>query len=85
MPPRSPRHAAWGLAIRELRAEAGYSQDRLALDADVNRQFLGKIERGEGNPSLSTLFKLADTIGSNLTTIATRAEHLAEQAATKRR
>lgn len=73
---RSSRHAAWGLALRELRTEAGYSQDRLALDAQVNRQFLGGIERGENNPSLATLFKLADVIGVSLTTIATRAEQL---------
>lgn len=78
MPPRSSRHAAWGLAIRQLRSEAGYSQDRLALDAKVNRQFLGNIERGEGNPSLSTLFKIADTIDTTVSAIAIRAEELAD-------
>lgn len=72
--PRSPTHAAYGHALRALRSEAGFSQDRLALAADVDRAFVSGIERGEKNPSLTTLLKLVAAIGVPLSTLSIEAE-----------
>jgi len=44
--------------IRTLRAGMQLSQERLALDADVDRTYVSQIERGIGNPSLLVLCKL---------------------------
>ena len=63
MPPRSPRHAAFGAAVRRLREQRGLSQERLALDAGMERTYMGGIERGERNPSLINVFKIADALG----------------------
>lgn len=46
------------LNIKTLREDAGLSQERLALDADVDRTYVSQIERGIGNPSLLVLCKL---------------------------
>ena len=72
--PRSPRHLAWGRALRELRTERGLSQERLALEAGLDRTYVSGIERGERNPSLSSLFKLVDALGTEVSELALRAE-----------
>ena len=73
--PRSPRHACWGRALRELRVARGLSQERLALEAGLDRTYVSGIERGERNPSLGNLFKLVDALGSNVSELAVRAEN----------
>jgi transcriptional regulator with XRE-family HTH domain len=45
--------------IRRLRVARNISQERLAFDAGVDRSYLGGIERGEENPSVDTLEKIA--------------------------
>ncbi len=45
--------------IRELRAERGWSQARLAELLDVSRQTVNAIETGKYDPSLPLAFRLA--------------------------
>lgn len=69
MAKKSPQHAnspplvALGEAVRHFRAEAGLSQEALALEAEIDRSYLGGIERGEHNVALMNLVKLADALG----------------------
>ncbi len=42
-----------------MRAAAGVAQEALALDAGMDRSYLGKVERGERQPSLDMVFRLA--------------------------
>ena len=76
MQPRSERHAAFGLAVRELRRQRGLSQERLALDAGLDRTYMGGIERGERNPSLTNVFKIADALGVPAAALHVEAERL---------
>jgi XRE family transcriptional regulator, regulator of sulfur utilization len=48
-----------GQLIYQLRKEHKISQEQLAFDADVDRTRLGEIERGEANPTIDTLSKIA--------------------------
>lgn len=48
-----------GKNIRRIRVERGVSQERLAFDANVDRSYLGGIERFDENPSVDTLDKIA--------------------------
>ena len=45
--------------VRQLRKARGWSQEELAERADLNRSYVGEIERGLAVPSLVTLDKLA--------------------------
>lgn len=51
-----------GDQIREARKKKGLSQEQLAYDADVDRSYVGGIERGERNVSFLTLVKIAECL-----------------------
>lgn len=51
-----------GLKIKQKRKEAHISQDKLALLADIDRSYIGRIERGEVNITLEKLFEIADVL-----------------------
>lgn len=48
-----------GKNVRRIRVDQGLSQERLAYDAGVDRSYLGGIERGEENPTVDVLERLA--------------------------
>ena len=48
-----------GYNLRRIRVGKDVSQEQLAFDAEVDRSYLGGIERGEENPSVDTLEKIA--------------------------
>lgn len=49
----------FGLAVRQLREARNWSQEQLAAQSNLNRSYVGEIERGQVAPSLVTLHKLA--------------------------
>lgn len=55
-----------GNQIRELRKAKGMSQEQLALQAEVDRSYVGGIERGERNVSFLTLVKIAECLGCDV-------------------
>ncbi|WP_342358375.1 helix-turn-helix transcriptional regulator [Terrarubrum flagellatum] len=56
---------AWNL--RRLRVERGVSQEALAADADVDRSYLGRLERKLENPTILLLERLATALNVDLT------------------
>jgi transcriptional regulator with XRE-family HTH domain len=50
---------AFAAVLRQARTEAGLSQEELALRADINRTFVGLLEGGKRQPTLSVIFALA--------------------------
>lgn len=51
-----------GANIRKMRKARGLSQEQLALQAELDLRYLGGIERGEFNPTVSVLGKLASVL-----------------------
>jgi transcriptional regulator with XRE-family HTH domain len=51
---------AFGKSLREARREARLSQPTLADRANLDRTFISQMERGIRQPTITTLFKLAD-------------------------
>ena len=58
-----------GNRIRELRIERGLSQLDLADEAEVPLSQIGRIERGENNPTISTLYALCNALKIDLKTL----------------
>jgi len=53
---------AFGQVLRDRRLAAGLSQEKLALEAGVDRTFVSLLERGGRQPTLSTLWRLAEAL-----------------------
>ncbi|WP_183908463.1 helix-turn-helix domain-containing protein [Rhizobium sp. BK226] len=51
-----------GWNLRRLRVAKGLSQERLALAADIDRSYVGRVERGVENVTVSTLEALAGVL-----------------------
>jgi DNA-binding XRE family transcriptional regulator len=52
-------NARFGRTVRALRSKAGYSQEGFADAINVHRTTMGTIERGDGNPGLDMVVKIA--------------------------
>ena len=52
-------NARFGRTVRALRSEAGYSQESFADAIGVHRTYMGKLERGDGNPTLDMIVRVA--------------------------
>lgn len=63
IPSREELKRAMGLCLRTLRQRVNISQEALAFDGDVDRTYVGKVERGQSIPSLEILFKLFSVLG----------------------
>lgn len=56
----------FGNHLRAIRIKKGLSQEDLANDADIPINQVGRIERGEVNPSLSTMSSIAKALNLRL-------------------
>ena len=52
----------FGQILRELRTENKLTQSELADRSDLDRTFISLLERGERQPTLSSIFKLAHAL-----------------------
>lgn len=67
---------SFGLTVRRQREIRRWSQERLAEVADLNRSYIGELERGEAVPSLLTLGKLSAALGVSLSQLLQEAERM---------
>lgn len=54
-----------GAKVREARKSRGMSQESLALASDLDRSYVGSVERGERNIAIINLKKIADALRVN--------------------
>jgi transcriptional regulator with XRE-family HTH domain len=71
---RLPALVTLGKAIRELREAKGISQEKLALAAEVDRAYMGRVERGDNNVAILTLAKIARALGVSVAKLAAKAK-----------
>lgn len=50
----------FGKKVKCLRIEKGWSQEKLAHNADLDRTYIPSIEKGERNVSITVIQKIAD-------------------------
>jgi len=51
-----------GASIREKRLKLNLSQEALAMEAEIDRSYMGGIERGEHNLTLINLLKVSKAL-----------------------
>jgi transcriptional regulator with XRE-family HTH domain len=68
------RTQAFGKAVRRKRERLGLSQEKLGLEAGLDRTYISGIERGVRNPTLKTIWLLADTLSTTPSALLRAAE-----------
>ena len=56
----------FGSRIAELRRKSGLTQEKLAELVGVDRSYIGYVERGQRNPSMGVVYRIAKVIGVSL-------------------
>jgi len=64
--PISTIHKGFGQKIQQLRKEKGLTQEGLADLIGVDRSYMGFVERGERNPTLDKIVKIAKALKVSL-------------------
>lgn len=70
---QNPTLVALGDAIRRIRKERGISQEQLALSAEIDMSYLGRVERGDNNVAVLKLERIADALGMTMTELMAEA------------
>lgn len=63
---KSKEAAAFGRALYSLRIQRGLSQEELAFESDIDRSYVSMLERGEKEPCLGVIFKVAKALKTSL-------------------
>jgi transcriptional regulator with XRE-family HTH domain len=74
----SPLVQSFGIGVRQLREAQGWSQERLAENSNLNRSYIGEIERGGAIASLVTVEKLAFALKLTPSALVTRGEAISQ-------
>lgn len=69
----SPQEA-FGKVLKDLRLARGLSQEALAHEAEIQRNFVSLIERGHNQPTIGTLWKLAEALDVSPSEMITEVE-----------
>ena len=77
-----PQH--FGLAVRQSREAMGWSQEQLAAHADLNRSYVGEVERGRAIASIVTAHKLAHALNVDVAALLRHGELLERQRVAQR-
>jgi transcriptional regulator with XRE-family HTH domain len=62
MPLNRSLESSFGLVLRRLRQNCGFSQEKLGFESGYHRTYISLLERGQKSPSLQTIFKLAKAL-----------------------
>ena len=60
---KDPKLVLFGKHLRALRQDAGFSQESFATEVNLDRSYMGGIERGERNISTLTIMQIAIALG----------------------
>lgn len=71
---RNEKLVAFGQRVREIRKSRGLSQEGMAALAGVDRSYMGHIERGEKNITLTKIYQISDALGIEVADLFPRAD-----------
>jgi transcriptional regulator with XRE-family HTH domain len=69
-----PLQRRFGTVLRRLREAAGLSQEALAEAADVHRNYVGLLERGQRMPTILVVQQLATALGTTASKVMAKVE-----------
>ena len=69
----------FGNVLRELRMEKNISQEKLAEFCDLDRTYISLLERGQRQPTITTIFKLAKALNISPSAMIEKVENQVKQ------
>ena len=75
---------AFGKVIRQLRMNAGLTQEQLGFEADLRRTYISILELGQQQPSLTTIIKIAGALNFPAGKLIELVEHEIDQTPRRR-
>jgi transcriptional regulator with XRE-family HTH domain len=69
-----------GDELRKARQDAGMSQEKVALEAGVDRSYLSELENNKWSPTVEMLFRICDALGVAASDIITSTERTRKKA-----
>jgi len=60
---------AFGKKVRSMRKEKGLSQEAFAALAGIDRSYMGHIERGEKNITLTKIYQISNALKVDIITL----------------
>jgi transcriptional regulator with XRE-family HTH domain len=76
---RDPLQVAFGRAVRRRRKTRKISQEKLAELSEINRTYMGDVERGERNLALQNMAKIARALNLRLSQLVRLTEQEFEE------
>jgi transcriptional regulator with XRE-family HTH domain len=73
------RSQAFGMALRELREKRNLSQEAAAFICGIDRAYFGRLERAVKAPTLTTVWRIADGLGTRPSKLLARAERILDE------
>ncbi len=70
---------AFGRILRESRKNLGLSQEKLAFEANLQRNYISLIELGTNQPTITTIFKLAKALNTKPHELIKKVEAIAKE------
>lgn len=64
----------FGVLLKKLRTDKGLTQEQLADECELDRTYISLLERGQRQPTLSTLFKIAEVLKVSASSIVKELE-----------
>ena len=68
----------FGITIQRLRKQRGLSQERLALEPDIDRRYMSDVENGKRNISLDIMERIASRLGIGVSELIRHAENVSK-------
>ena len=72
---RAKKGNRFGDAVRKARTKAGLTQEDLADKSGLDRSYIGGVERGERNPTLTVIEKIAEGLGISVADLFSYSTH----------
>jgi transcriptional regulator with XRE-family HTH domain len=64
-----------GRNVRRIRGERGLTQEQFAERSGFSQQYISDLERGRRNPTIVSLFEIAEALGSTPVELLTPEDH----------
>jgi transcriptional regulator with XRE-family HTH domain len=75
----------FGKELRTLRLKAGLTQEEVAANAGVSREYVSMLESGKNNPTIDVFIRLCHAIGVSPADVVARLDQPAKSRSVKNR